>query len=84
MQSIEEEKYLKRSKEKSVIKVVVIVGMKKYAQKRKEKMKETTVLNNISKLVEKINYKSIYIEINTKDNKWVLEKDSNKPIGFRK
>ena len=46
-------------------------------------MKETTILNNISKLVDKINYKSIYIEINTENNKYTLEKDKSRKIGFR-
>lgn len=45
-------------------------------------MKETTVLNNISKLVENIDYQTIYIEINTKTNKYTLEKDKSKQIGF--
>ena len=46
-------------------------------------MKETTILNRISKLIENINYKSIYIEINTQNNKWTLEKDNSRTIGFR-
>ena len=45
-------------------------------------MKETTVLNNISKLIDKINYKSIYVEINTENNKYTLEKDNRRKIGF--
>ena len=45
-------------------------------------MKETTVLNNISKLVDKINYKSIYVEINTETYKYTLEKDNKTRIGF--
>ena len=45
-------------------------------------MKEITVLNNISKLVDKINYKSIYLEINTENNKYTLEKNRTKRIGF--
>lgn len=45
-------------------------------------MKEVTVLNNISKLVDKINYKSVYIEIQTEDNKYTLEKDKKNRIGF--
>lgn len=45
-------------------------------------MKETTLLNNINKLVEQINYKSIYIEINTENNKYTLEKDKKNKIGF--
>lgn len=45
-------------------------------------MKETTVLNNISKLIDKINYKSIYIEINTDTQKYTLEKQNKRAIGF--
>lgn len=45
-------------------------------------MKEITLLNNISKLVEQINYKSIYIEINTENNKYTLEKDNRRKLGF--
>lgn len=45
-------------------------------------MKETTVLNRISKLVENINYKSIYVEINTETDKYTLEKDNKTRIGF--
>ena len=46
------------------------------------KMKETTVLNQISRIVENINYKSVYIEINTENNKYTLEKDKRRTIGF--
>ena len=35
-------------------------------------MKETTALNQISKIVDKLNYKSVYIEIHTKDNKYTF------------
>ncbi len=45
-------------------------------------MKETTILNNISKLVDKINYKSVYIEIKTNNDKYTLEKENNKRAGF--
>jgi len=45
-------------------------------------MKETTVLNNISRLIENIDYKSVYIEIKTKNDKFILEKDSKRKIGF--
>lgn len=45
-------------------------------------MKETTVLNNISKLVDKINYKTIYVEINTENNKYTLERDKRNKAGF--
>lgn len=37
-------------------------------------MKESTVLNRISNLIENINYKSIYIEIKTVNDKYTLEK----------
>lgn len=37
-------------------------------------MRETTVLNNIAKLVDKLNYKSLYIEIDTGKDKYTLEK----------
>ena len=35
-------------------------------------MKETTLLNNISKLVNKINYESVYVEIKTKNDKYIF------------
>ena len=46
-------------------------------------MKETTILNRISKLVENINYKSVYIEICTNKDKYTLEKEKTRSIGFR-
>lgn len=46
-------------------------------------MKETTVLNRISNLVENINYKSLYIEIKTENDKYTLEKEKQTQIkGF--
>ena len=45
-------------------------------------MKETTLLNNISKLVNKINYESVYVEIKTKNDKYILEKNNERKIGF--
>lgn len=45
-------------------------------------MKETTILNNISKLIEKIDYKSVYIEIETNTDKYTLEKNKRNKIGF--
>lgn len=46
-------------------------------------MKETTVLNRISNLVENINYKSLYIEIKTENDKYTLEKEKRTQIkGF--
>ena len=38
-------------------------------------MKESTVLNRISNLIENINYKSIYVEIKTDNDKYTLEKE---------
>jgi hypothetical protein len=46
-------------------------------------MKETTALNKINNIIDRLNYKTAYIEINTKDNKYVLEKEGNKVIGFK-
>lgn len=45
-------------------------------------MKETTALNQISRIVDKLDYKSVYIEIQTKDNKFTLERESKRKIGF--
>ena len=46
-------------------------------------MKEVTALNQINNIIDRLNYKTAYIEINTKDNKYVLEKEENKVIGFK-
>ena len=46
-------------------------------------MKETTALNQISKIVDKLNYKSVYIKIKTNDNTYTLEREKNRVIGFR-
>lgn len=45
-------------------------------------MKESTALNNISKIAEKINYKRLFIEIETEKDKWTLEKENSRQIGF--
>ena len=48
-------------------------------------MKETTVLNRISKVIENMNYKSVYIEIHTDTDKYTLEKERPmRVIGFSK
>lgn len=48
-------------------------------------MKESTVLNRISNLIENINYKSIYVEIKTDNDKYTLEKEKQTQIkGFCK
>jgi hypothetical protein len=41
---------------------------------RSLEVKESTVLNRISNLIENINYKSIYVEIKTDNDKYTLEK----------
>ena len=46
-------------------------------------MKEVTALNQINNIIDRLNYKTAYIEINTKDNKYVIEKEGNKVIGFK-
>lgn len=48
------------------------------------KMKETKVLDKISSLIDNMNYKSAYIEIQTQTDRFVLEKEKKNPIGFRK
>lgn len=45
-------------------------------------MTETKVLDKISSLVDKINYKSVYIEIQTEKEKYTLEKEKRNKIGF--
>ena len=45
-------------------------------------MKEIVALNQISRIVDKINYKSVYIEINTENNKYTLERNNKNKIGF--
>lgn len=45
-------------------------------------MKETTVLNRINSIVDNIKYKKLYVEIETTDNKYILEKDNRRQIGF--
>lgn len=47
---------------------------------RSLKVKESTVLNRISNLIENINYKSIYVEIKTDNDKYTLEKEKQTKI----
>lgn len=47
-------------------------------------MKEITVINQISKLIDKLDYKNAYIEIQTINEKYILEKEKPKRvIGFK-
>lgn len=45
-------------------------------------MKEITVLNNINKLIDNLNYKSVYLEIETNNDKYIIERKKEKQIGF--
>lgn len=47
-------------------------------------MIETKILNKISDLIDKTNYKTAYIEIQTENDKYILEKDKRNQIGFSK
>lgn len=46
-------------------------------------MKNTIILNKISNLIEKMDYKTAYIEIQTDKEKYILEQEKRKQIGFR-
>ena len=58
------------------------VGILKYAIRGEMEMKPTTVINNISKLADNLNYKKLYIEINTRNETYVLEKKNKTKAGF--
>ena len=46
-------------------------------------MKETTILNRINSLIENMNYTSVYVEVRTKNDKYIIEKEKTKVIkGF--
>ncbi len=44
---------------------------------------EAKILDKISNLIDKTNYKTAYIEIQTENNKYVLEKEKRNQIGFK-
>lgn len=44
---------------------------------------ETRILDKISNLIDKTDYKTAYIEIQTDKEKYTLEKDKRSQIGFR-
>ncbi len=46
-------------------------------------MKNITILDKISNLIEKMDYKTAYIEIHTDKEKYTLEQEKRNPIGFR-
>ena len=46
-------------------------------------MIETTALNRISKIIDSMNYETVYIEIQTKSDKYTLNKEKiTRVIGF--
>lgn len=46
-------------------------------------MKEATILNNIEKLVSKMNYKTALIEITTDEAVYTINLSKKRQIGFR-
>lgn len=46
-------------------------------------MKNITILDRISNLIEKMDYKTAYIEIQTDKEKYTLEQERRNQIGFR-
>ena len=52
---------------------------------KESNMKEVTILNKINKLLDNIDYKSAYIEIQTNNDKYIIEKEKpSRVIGFTK
>lgn len=47
-------------------------------------MKNITILDKISNLIEKMDYKTAYIEIQTDKEKYTLEQKKRNQIGFRR
>lgn len=45
-------------------------------------MTNIKILERIDNLIDKMEYKTAYIEIQAKDNKYILEKEKNNRIGF--
>ena len=45
-------------------------------------MKEGAVLNKIEKLIDSLDYKNAYVEIQTNENKFMIEKNKKNKIGF--
>lgn len=46
-------------------------------------MKNTTIIDKISNLIEKMDYKTAYIEIQTDKEKYTLEQEKRNQIEFR-
>ncbi len=45
-------------------------------------MTNNKIIERINNLIDKMEYKTAYVEIQTKNNKSILEKDKNNKIGF--
>ena len=45
-------------------------------------MTNIKIIERIDKLIDKMDYKTAYIEIQTKNNKFTLEKEKQNKIGF--
>lgn len=45
-------------------------------------MTNIKIIERIDELIEKMDYKTAYIEIQTKNNKFTLEKEKQNKIGF--
>lgn len=45
-------------------------------------MTNNKIIERIENLIDKMEYKTVYVEIQTKNNKYILEKDKNNKIGF--
>lgn len=47
-------------------------------------MNNLKILDKINDLIDKMDYKKAYLEIETSKDKFIIEKSKNNPIGFRK
>lgn len=45
-------------------------------------MTNNKIIERINNLIDKMEYKTAYVEIQAKDNKYILEKEKNNRIGF--
>jgi len=46
-------------------------------------MKETTILNRIEKLTESIDYEKVYIDIQTANDRYTIEKNKKRGTSIR-
>lgn len=46
-------------------------------------MNNIKIIERIINLIDKMDYKKAYIEIETKQDKFIIEKDKQRQIGFR-